>query len=172
MRYKLLRNILLLLSIWLLIAGCQNYKKLQFKSYNIEKIDNLSFGKGSVSATLTLRIGVANPTPSTFTAKELEATIYSGNGQPFAILTSGKSFVIPADSDDSIPWEIETELLNPLSVLASGGFSLENLDVDNMKVDYSIVFYGGMRKKITGKGVVLGDIIRAFQAISPDTPSQ
>ena len=75
MRYILLRNILLLLSTWLLFTGCRDYKKLEFKSYEIEKIDNISFGKGSVSATLTLIIEVANPTPTTFTAKDLEATI-------------------------------------------------------------------------------------------------
>jgi LEA14-like dessication related protein len=172
MRYKSLRNILLLLSILLLIGGCQNYKKLQFQSYAIEKIDNISFGKGSVSATLTLNVGVANPTSTTFTAKDLEATIYSGNGDPFAILTSDEKMVIPPNSEDSLKWKIDTELLNPLSVLAAGGFSMENLDVENMTVDYSIVFSGGIRKRFSGKGVVLGDLIRAFKSTLPDSQSQ
>ena len=172
MRYILLRNILLLLSTWLLFTGCRDYKKLEFKSYEIEKIDNISFGKGSVSATLTLIIEVANPTPTTFTAKDLEATIYSGNGQPFALLASEDNIIIPAHSEDSLKWKIATELLNPLSVLASGGFSGENIDVENMTVDYHIVFSGGIRKKLTGKGVVLGDLIRVFKPTSPDSQSQ
>jgi LEA14-like dessication related protein len=172
MRYKLLRNILLLLSTWLLFTGCQDYKKLEFRSYDIEKIDNISFGKGSVSATLTLIIEVANPTPTTFTAKDLEATIYSGNGQPFALLASEDNIIIPAHSEDSLKWKIATDLLNPLSVLASGGFSGENIDVENMTVDYHIVFSGGIRKKLTGKGVVLGDLIRVFKPTSPDSQSQ
>jgi LEA14-like dessication related protein len=169
MIYNFLRNILIWLSTWLLFTGCRDYKKLEFKSYEIEKIDNISFGKGSVSANLTLIIEVANPTPTTFTAKDLEATIYSGNGQPFALLASEDNIIIPAHSEDFLKWEIATELLNPLSVLVSGGFSAENVDVENMTVDYHIVFSGGIRKKFTGKGVVLGDLIRAFKPASPDS---
>jgi len=169
MRYKLFRNILLLISTLLLVGGCRDYKKLQFKSYNIEQIENISFGKGTVCANLTLIIEVANPTPTTFTAKDLEATIYSGNGQPFALLASEDNIIIPAHSEDFLKWEIATELLNPLSVLVSGGFSAENVDVENMTVDYHIVFSGGIRKKFTGKGVVLGDLIRAFKPASPDS---
>ncbi len=172
MRYKLLRNILLLLSTLLLFSGCQDYKKLQFTSYNIKRIDNISVEKGSLSAILTLNIGVTNPTPTTFTAKDFEATIYSGNGEPFAILTSGDNIIIPPNSENSLNWKIETELLNPLSILASGGFSLENLDVENMTVDYSLAFSGGIRKKFSGRGVELGKLVRALKSAFPDPQSQ
>lgn len=172
MRYKLFRNILLLISTLLLVGGCRDYKKLQFKSYNIEQIENISFGKGTLCATLNLMIDVANPTSTTFTAKDLEATIYSGNGQPFALLTSMDKLVIPSNSEDSLKWAIKTELLNPLSVLATGGFSVENLDIENMTVDYSLVVFGGIRKKLSGKGVVLGELVRTFKSPSPDSQSQ
>lgn len=172
MSYKLLRNTLLLISAILLITGCQNYKKLQFKSYNIEKVNNLSFKKGSVCATLIFNIDVVNPSSTTFKATDLEAIIYSGNGEPFAQLTSEEEAIIPANIDGTFKWNITTELFNPLSVLVSNNFLLENLDVENMTVDYSLVFSGGFRKKITGKGVLLEDLIRAFQSTSPDSHSQ
>lgn len=172
MRYKLLRNILLLISALLLVTSCQDYKKLQFKSYNIEKVNNLSFKKGSVCATLTFNIDVVNPSSTTFKAKDLEAIIYSSNGEPFAQLTSEEEAIIPANNDGPFKWNITTELFNPLSFLASNNFSLDNLDVENMTIDYSLVFSGGFKKKLTGKGVLLEDLIRAFQSTSPDSHSQ
>lgn len=144
---KIINRFLILTAVAVLtLAGCSvnDYKQLQFKSYDIASITDFNYAKGSVSAEIVINVGVANPTKSRFVLESLDAALYKADGTNFATATAIERAVIPPQSDTLIPVRLDATLFNPMAFMLS-----RDIDPETMTADIdALVRSGNLSKRI------------------------
>lgn len=145
----------------LLLCGCNDYKRLEFKSFDVDGFNGFSVTREDASIDMNARIGVANPTRSVFTLIAFDGTAYHADGTLFAKVVSTEQATVPAYSDGIVSVPVKLTIADPLSLFLGG-----KLDVEQMRADYQMkVKAGGMTRTITQYDVPLADLIRNVKAI-------
>lgn len=154
----------------LMFASCSvnDYKQLEFKSYDIASVSGFSYSKGSIGAEIVIDVEVANPTKSQFVLESLDAVLYKEDGSTMATATALERAVILPQSDTLVPLRLDAVLLNPMATMLSNGIALETLTVD---ID-AMVRSGSFSKRITKRGYPLSEISGSLKAAPQKTDSR
>ena len=128
------RVLISLVAAVLLLGGCalNDYKKLEFKSYDVASITDFSYAKAAVNACVCLDLEVANPTGSGYELQSLIATLYTSSGSKFADAVSLQPAVLAPHSDSTVTLTLNTTIYNPLVIALSQkpDFSTMTADID------------------------------------------
>ncbi|MFA5325394.1 MAG: hypothetical protein WCR82_00970 [Bacteroidales bacterium] len=160
------RFVIFIFSALMLLNGCQSYTKLEVKSFEIEKIDKLSYVENEVEVEVDVLAFINNPTCSKYTLKSMNATVYSKNQVEIAkVISLGKSVVLPRSSMKTL-FKMKVSLKNPLSFLLSGSFNFDALSKETLTVDVDMVLNNGIFNKIIKKrGIPLDKIIKEVEIL-------
>ncbi len=163
-----MRKLLLLLCCVGLLCSCSEYRKLEIKNIDVDKIGNLSYVDGHVLVDVSLKALVDNPTGKKFAVKKVNAEVFAANRKKFASISSGDNIaVIPSKYSDTIPLNLSVVIVNPLSLASMKGFSLESFSNKNMTVDYSMVVRSGiLSRKIKDKDVPVSKLTEIVKKIN------
>ena len=160
------RFVIFIFSALMLLNGCQSYTKLEVKSFEIEKIDKLSYVENEVEVEVDVLAFINNPTCSKYTLKSMNATVYSKDQIEIARVVSLGESVIFSRSSMKTLLKLKVSLENPLSFLLTGNFNSDALSKEALTVDVDMVLNNGIfNKRIKEKGIPLDKIIKEVKAL-------
>ena len=145
----------------LILCGCSDYKKLEFKSFDVDGFNGFSVTRENASVDMNAKIGVANPTGTVFTLVAFDGRAYREDGTLFAQMVSTDKATVPAYSDDIVSGPVSVTLSDPLALFLGG-----KLDLEQMTADYEMTVKAGwITHTISQADVPLADLIRNVKAL-------
>ena len=151
------RILVLFMAAMLLLAGCSQYKDVDFEEIKIGKVRMVS----SQEFDLQFKASVNNPTGTTFEVTSIDG-IMLRNGAPFANLKLVENAAVPSRSNSEVILKCRFSLTDPLAALALG-LNMASLNSDDFTVDLTATIKGGMLKKsFRYKNVPMSRIFKEF----------
>ena len=151
------RTITFLLSALLVVAGCsKNDRQVLIKGYEIKDISGVGFGKGYVSADVTVTLDIENQTSRECSLESLSAVMYRSDGSRFADLAMNGTASIGGNISEKIDVPLKATFNNPFSMLSSGVLSGGKFDPAGITTDIDIKIKAGVfSKEIHKTGIPL-----------------
>ena len=140
-----------------LFTACSvtDYKQLEMMSCEVRSVENITYGKGCVSADINLALSVNNPTKSDFALKSLTGTAFSAKGSKVADATMLESVTLEPKCDTVLPVRLYATLYNPTAVLLGA-----KLDPESMTADFDLTVKSGpFSKRIQHDKMPLKDVL-------------
>ena len=143
-----------LLLATLLFCGCSDYKKLEFKGYDLKQIESPTFDRGKLNSKMCLVVDMNNPTSQAVELLDLKAVVHKSTKDVFLTAEATSTASLAARSEEKVSIPLDVTIHNPLAAV----LSLANLS--DMTADLDMhVRKGARTNHIVKKNIPVKDLI-------------